>query len=450
MPNPTRLAGYASVFDVPDSSGDVVRPGAFARSLTAAQPVPLLWQHDAAHPIGTVDHLSEDRRGLRVIASLADTRTGRDAAALLRSNALTGLSFGYRVRAATPGEWRPHPDRPRADRGQPRHLPDAAPRARRRRFTPGDARMTPVTPEYETKADPLEASFTAAVAAPAVAPDPAIAALRSDLDKLSLRLTRPALSGDQGVAGADRLRRTLPAQGARGRRARAEVDDDRRARRRRLRRAERDRQRHRRHAEDDLADPQHRLGRPDRLGALPQADRGRRRPVGLGGGNRGAADDRHAGVRRDRPADGRAVRQPVGEPGDARRRDVRCRGVAGERDRRRVRAQRRRRLRHRHRHRPAAGLSDLPGRDRRRHDADVRHAAVSRHRRRRRLPGDQPAGQDHRPRPCAAPAVPPGRGVRDELVDARPRPQDEGQYRRRSSGSRACRRNSRRRCSAIR
>jgi HK97 family phage prohead protease len=102
MPNPTRLAGYASVFDVPDSSGDVVRPGAFARSLTAAQPVPLLWQHDAAHPIGTVDHLSEDRRGLRVIASLADTRTGRDAAALLKANALTGLSFGYRVRAATP------------------------------------------------------------------------------------------------------------------------------------------------------------------------------------------------------------------------------------------------------------------------------------------------------------------------------------------------------------
>ena len=109
MPNPVRLAGpirlagYASVFDVPDASGDVVRPGAFARSLAAAQPVPLLWQHDAAHPIGTIDHLSEDRRGLRVIASLADTSVGRDAAALLKSHALTGLSFGYRVRAALPG-----------------------------------------------------------------------------------------------------------------------------------------------------------------------------------------------------------------------------------------------------------------------------------------------------------------------------------------------------------
>jgi len=51
------------------------------------------------------------------------------------------------------------------------------------------------TPHYETKSDPLEASFTAAVAAPAVQPDPEIASLRNDLDKLSLRLTRPALSG---------------------------------------------------------------------------------------------------------------------------------------------------------------------------------------------------------------------------------------------------------------
>ncbi len=53
---------------------------------------------------------------------------------------------------------------------------------------------------YETKADPLEASFTAAVAAPPAAPDPEIATLRSDLDKLTLRLQRPALSGAKAAA----------------------------------------------------------------------------------------------------------------------------------------------------------------------------------------------------------------------------------------------------------
>ncbi len=98
---PTRFSGYASVFGVPDGGGDVVVRGAFAKA--PAHPVPLLWQHDAAHPIGTVDHLSEDARGLRVIATLAATRTARDAAALLKSKALTGLSFGYRVRASVPG-----------------------------------------------------------------------------------------------------------------------------------------------------------------------------------------------------------------------------------------------------------------------------------------------------------------------------------------------------------
>lgn len=59
-----------------------------------------------------------------------------------------------------------------------------------------------MTPTYETKADPLEASFTAAVAAPAAAPDPGIATLRSDLDKLTLRLQRPALSGAKAAARA--------------------------------------------------------------------------------------------------------------------------------------------------------------------------------------------------------------------------------------------------------
>ncbi|WP_255601912.1 HK97 family phage prohead protease [Glacieibacterium megasporae] len=96
----TRLAGYASVFGVPDAGGDVVERGAFARAIGSS--VPLLWQHDANTPIGLVDRIAEDARGLRIIASVEDTRTGRDALALLAARALTGLSFGYRVRASRP------------------------------------------------------------------------------------------------------------------------------------------------------------------------------------------------------------------------------------------------------------------------------------------------------------------------------------------------------------
>jgi hypothetical protein len=97
-----RFAGYAAIFDRPDRGGDVVRSGAFERSLKrGAGAVPLLWQHDPARPVGRIEYLKEDGRGLRVIARLSGGATGREAAALLRDGAVAGLSFGYRVRKAT-------------------------------------------------------------------------------------------------------------------------------------------------------------------------------------------------------------------------------------------------------------------------------------------------------------------------------------------------------------
>ncbi|MEO6580969.1 MAG: HK97 family phage prohead protease [Sphingomicrobium sp.] len=93
-----RFAGYAAVFDRPDNGGDVVRGGAFAGSLAKAREVPLLWQHRPGAPIGKIEHLSEDSRGLRVIAALGSGETARKAEALLASKKLDGLSFGYRVR----------------------------------------------------------------------------------------------------------------------------------------------------------------------------------------------------------------------------------------------------------------------------------------------------------------------------------------------------------------
>lgn len=97
-----RFAGYAAIFDRVDRGGDVVRPGAFARAVTAGPAgVPLLWQHDPAKPIGRIDHLAEDARGLRVIGWLSGgSEQAREAAALLRDGAVRGLSFGYRVRGS--------------------------------------------------------------------------------------------------------------------------------------------------------------------------------------------------------------------------------------------------------------------------------------------------------------------------------------------------------------
>jgi uncharacterized protein len=84
------------VFDRPDKGADIVRKGAFLRALQRASEVPLLWQHRPGAVIGRIEHLSEDKRGLRVIAAVGDAR----AAGLLRNGKVDGLSFGYRVREA--------------------------------------------------------------------------------------------------------------------------------------------------------------------------------------------------------------------------------------------------------------------------------------------------------------------------------------------------------------
>jgi HK97 family phage prohead protease len=102
---PLRFAGYAAIFGRVDRGGDIVRPGAFASAIAGGPgKVPLLWQHDAARPIGRIESIAEDARGLRVIGRLsAGSTAGREAAALLRDGAIGGLSFGYRVRGSVAG-----------------------------------------------------------------------------------------------------------------------------------------------------------------------------------------------------------------------------------------------------------------------------------------------------------------------------------------------------------
>lgn len=100
-----RFAGYAALFDRVDRGGDIVRRGAFSRAVAiGAGKVPLLWQHEAGKPIGRIEKIAEDARGLRVIGRLSErSAVGREAAALLRDGAVGGLSFGYRVRESIDG-----------------------------------------------------------------------------------------------------------------------------------------------------------------------------------------------------------------------------------------------------------------------------------------------------------------------------------------------------------
>jgi HK97 family phage prohead protease len=93
-----RFAGYAALFDKRDSGRDVIRKGAFARTLSErAKPLPLYWQHRPDQRIGWIETVAEDDRGLRVVAAIDNPQGG--AAAALKRGAVTGLSFGYTARA---------------------------------------------------------------------------------------------------------------------------------------------------------------------------------------------------------------------------------------------------------------------------------------------------------------------------------------------------------------
>jgi HK97 family phage prohead protease len=99
------VAGYASLFDIEDHGRDIVRSGAFLRSLKAKGPrgVRMLFQHDAAEPVGVWDEIREDGRGLYVRGRLlSDAPRGRAALGLVREGAVDGLSIGFRTIRSAP------------------------------------------------------------------------------------------------------------------------------------------------------------------------------------------------------------------------------------------------------------------------------------------------------------------------------------------------------------
>lgn len=91
--------GYASVFNNVDLGNDVIKQGAFRKSLKARGHlgVKLLYQHKSDMPIGVFDEIKEDEHGLYVKGRLALKSTaGRDAYELLKMGALDGMSIGFR------------------------------------------------------------------------------------------------------------------------------------------------------------------------------------------------------------------------------------------------------------------------------------------------------------------------------------------------------------------
>ena len=98
-----RLSGYAAVFNdasVPLPFKERIAPGAFRKTLSESPDVRLLINHEglplARTKNGTLT-LTEDDRGLRFDAELADTQEARDIYTLVQRGDVDQMSFAFRV-----------------------------------------------------------------------------------------------------------------------------------------------------------------------------------------------------------------------------------------------------------------------------------------------------------------------------------------------------------------
>ena len=99
------LEGYASTWiRRPDSYGDVVKEGAFTRTLkerwNGGKGIPLLWAHQMdslSSYIGKAD-AEEDDKGLHFVASFDDTPEAQRVRGLYKDGRLSKFSFAFDVR----------------------------------------------------------------------------------------------------------------------------------------------------------------------------------------------------------------------------------------------------------------------------------------------------------------------------------------------------------------
>lgn len=97
------FTGYAAVFDNVDFYRDVIRRGAFAATIAdwkgRGKLPPILWQHNAACPIGPHLDMYEDEKGLYVKGKLLieEIRQAKEAHALLKNGVISGMSIGFDV-----------------------------------------------------------------------------------------------------------------------------------------------------------------------------------------------------------------------------------------------------------------------------------------------------------------------------------------------------------------
>ena len=89
------VKGYGSYFDNKDSDQDIIRRGAYQKTIQEnGSRVKYLYQHDMMQPLGKMDELYEDQKGLVFTASVPKTQLGTDVIELMKAGVITENSVG--------------------------------------------------------------------------------------------------------------------------------------------------------------------------------------------------------------------------------------------------------------------------------------------------------------------------------------------------------------------
>ena len=89
------VKGYGSYFDNMDSDKDIIRKGAYQKTITEnGYRVKYLYQHNMMQPIGKMKELYEDDKGLVFVAEIPKTSLGKDVIELMKAGVITENSVG--------------------------------------------------------------------------------------------------------------------------------------------------------------------------------------------------------------------------------------------------------------------------------------------------------------------------------------------------------------------
>lgn len=90
------ITGYGAYFNNVDSYGDIIERGAFSKTLIERKGrIAFCYQHDIWNPIGKIEEIYEDDKGLKVVVKLSAAND--DIQTKVKEGILKEMSIGYRT-----------------------------------------------------------------------------------------------------------------------------------------------------------------------------------------------------------------------------------------------------------------------------------------------------------------------------------------------------------------